>query len=857
SRWFGQVAGGFLPNLAAGTAAGAVGYGLGGPAGAIAGSSSIGFSLEGGAAYRDAKRNGASEDLAERTSAFVGTINSVLESVPIARWIDNLPASKQAKRSILRNVTSEVVKQGALEGTTEGMQEVVQNAFAKTYDENRSYWENVDAAVIGGGMMGGGMGTLSGFSQHFTADRRAVQKATDEIESDYGPEIEQQRVEKQLNKDGTLSNTYDFDYTDNSSIENARGTFNSAIDTLMNKLDVERKFKKEGFEETGLSLKKMIPKQKTLVEKGFNILSDINSDENLDSQDYTEMAFQYQRPDQANPKYKSAITKLKDRVFDWGKKELKDRGWLEQGFVERFQQTIDSNVKTLQKQIKEGNTGARSTDEAKQVLQTMKQYQKKLNEGGTFQYLHVPIKMWLLDTIKNNPGSMEKFLGSNILKKRESLTLEEVVSSLEEQGFMSRDDVDIRGITASYMRQISKVIMMDDTLQQAQKDGLVKDASDLTKSQKRTWTKIDHNYGPWQGKYARPDFFNTFESQLGYNRSMSNLESSVNRIMGMTKMTTFYNPLIMPMYDVFQGIRGLTLVGPEMLKLSKNNPLYKAYDALKNKDTSEYFPAKEEGLTSTPVMDPWVKFNKKIQNFQNTQDYGLAIAKAQQIARPIKESGLKGVPGAAIELGRLAYEAEWNATWKMDEAIRFVSYFTLRDRGYTVSEAAQRTAEVHGDYASVPQSTRRALNKVFWTPSFKIVMTKAYMNEAKAVGRLLKGQAERGDWNKGAALAMLGALWASRDFIMREVLDMERDQIFRRYKKEYTNEEGEEKEFVLTMSGPDLIPWRYYHRYKPTVEAGNPAAEALGQVKWELHPIYQTLAEIAMNQKANFEPVFL
>ena len=145
-----------IPNLGAVITAGLATGGTG----ALA----TGFILESQSAYEDAKSQGLDEQKARTVSAGVGIVNSVLEVLPILKFLDETPAGKQVKKSILNNAKNIILKTGVQaveEGGTEYLQEVTANAFAMTYNENRGLFDNAAESGFFGALTGGGVGAAS------------------------------------------------------------------------------------------------------------------------------------------------------------------------------------------------------------------------------------------------------------------------------------------------------------------------------------------------------------------------------------------------------------------------------------------------------------------------------------------------------------------------------------------------------------------------------------------------------------------------------------------------------------------------------------------------------------------------
>lgn len=142
---------------------------VGGPAGGVA----LGFAMEAGPTYEEAKTAGVSEDKARLYGTVVGTINGLLERVLPAEILKSKATKEVVKdigKSLLKEVTEKAAKygvkftkNGTLEGSTEALQELWSNVIATNYDKNRKLWDNILESFVGGFGSGGIAGaTLEG-----------------------------------------------------------------------------------------------------------------------------------------------------------------------------------------------------------------------------------------------------------------------------------------------------------------------------------------------------------------------------------------------------------------------------------------------------------------------------------------------------------------------------------------------------------------------------------------------------------------------------------------------------------------------------------------------------------------------
>jgi hypothetical protein len=120
--------------------------------------------LEGGAAYREARRHGASDEEAERALFITGLANGVLDATPIGRFLSRTPLGRQSLSRIRNRIARQTVEigkrggeQAGFEAGTESVQTVVSNAVQMEFDENRALLDDTAEAAFFGGVLGGGM----------------------------------------------------------------------------------------------------------------------------------------------------------------------------------------------------------------------------------------------------------------------------------------------------------------------------------------------------------------------------------------------------------------------------------------------------------------------------------------------------------------------------------------------------------------------------------------------------------------------------------------------------------------------------------------------------------------------------
>jgi hypothetical protein len=180
-------------------------------------------------------------------------------------------------------------------------------------------------------------------------------------------------------------------------------------------------------------------------------------------------------------------------------------------------------------------------------------------------------------------------------------------------------------------------------------------------------------------------------------------------------------------------------------------------------------------------------------------------------------------------------------------------------------DAADTTAQFHGDYASVPPKTRRKLNKLFFTPTFKIVMAKVYArmikNALMAPINIARGKATRMQMQLALGAASTVAINLAFDALMRNYrLEPDEDEwwnVGRRYTRKINTRFGP-KEFVLTWTNPANMFQRYIQKFvraKKSAKQRGVFRAATDFLKWDLHPYWSTMMSLYENRKPNGEEI--
>ena len=607
---------------------------------------------------------------------------------------------------------------------------------------------------------------------------------------------------------------------------------------LSSVFSIQAPFIKAGAKETGFQVKNYFGNIGFSHQQGLKLINDMNrfdvkpvtvKESGFKASgelDYTDLTYLSERPGyfvKLTPEEKKLASPAKKAYKDYAEKWFKkvnEIGWLGEPFP---QSLITRNIKTI------GNLKAslpRLKGEAKAKAQAeINKLQDQIDriKKQKIQFVSIPAKA-ILSKADSDPILREKIMSILPHWGRTTITVKDLVDS----GIITRKDADIRNIIGEYSDRMGRKYALGKIFENAEKEGLIK-----SQAEKPDWptaritVKGEHLSIPQlRGKRLDPFFSDVITSFF------SKGQVGMGGVFGIIKMAQFYNPLFMPMYDVLQaaalGVFLNPVKGAEYIAKGVKDSFLK---------TENWERASENGTFSKPFVIPYDKFEYQFTEAMKDNKMGDFLKKAV-------------LPTNWIPM---LYTASWHTAWKLDETVRMMSFNYLKDKGMTDREAGQMAALFHSDYASVPPATRKMLNKVFFTPTFKITMGKLYLNMLKGGVDILKKGTKATTEDKllarGALLALAGMTGIGLYFKSQ---GYEEEEKFRKYSKKVETDEGI-KENVITLANPFNIPWRYYYRVKGAFkpQTTNVAEKMLQIVKWDLHPIWRVGADVVDNYNWN------
>ena len=553
------------------------------------------------------------------------------------------------------------------------------------------------------------------------------------------------------------------------------------------------------------------------------------------------------------------IMEIYGKFFDNSKKELIKRGIIQDGFVENLKRDM---LEKLAKALSGKRIDQNEVDQLTEDLEIV----------DKLKFEHIPLE-WFSSYYTKDPSGGRRVLRYLNKKQRQNWTIKSLTETLEvnEEGvevpIIRPEDVNLADIIMSYSRRLGRDISTDNIVKAAliadnkqakytgnpngtrlnpkQRQAIIKKRQELID---KGWMSPPVRTPAFANYMVKPALFNWLEEQTQYQSKGTAFEKA----MSWAKMAQFLNPVFLSTYNLVQhtmrfGLNPYSMIKHLRLSVKARNEFNLDPESKdKNSLAYKYRMLKMSAIASKPMSNSYHSYEKTTEEMRNNPDgkvFTEILNKLKEMKNPMNWM-------------RVIYTTSWNLAWLGDETIRIASGLRLLDMDYSIHEAAQQAALFHGDYASVPAKTRRALNKVFFTPTFKIVMTKLYSRMVLGAFKTVTGTGRR----ESKAYAM-GVVWSMALLSARHAVLLmsgwESDEFGRRYKRKVTTDKGQE-ELVWVFSDPSNIMLKYMYRTKESFTDGEekPWLKMILKNKWELHPIWRTLYESFDNKKTDNSAIY-
>jgi hypothetical protein len=349
---------------------------------------------------------------------------------------------------------------------------------------------------------------------------------------------------------------------------------------------------------------------------------------------------------------------------------------------------------------------------------------------------------------------------------------------------------------ADVVYETNRVLQMDTFIKHINRNPDFAQRADLAP---RDWVKMDERMFP-SGKYRKyhPAIAEALE-EITYISDRKELTKAYDWLNTKAKIIGFYNPLFMTRYNVTQGIRAAGFSHlkhmPEAMRIYREKG--EAYNNLRRNGLfNNVFDLRPAITDTTDALMDAVRKSKTSPDFKEI---------AKQVLDP-------------INLTTNTWNALNKGTWKADEIQRIATWLAMKDnprlnRHYSDFEIIELANDFHANYGKVPKRTRQTLNRMIFTPTYKISMGRIVgrmHREPKALWpSLLRHYAIKIAFSKFLPMAF-GAYYAYKKIGKRAKVEGYRLII---------KEPGKKKETVYSLSDPLLEGKKILNRpWERTIE---------------------------------------
>ena len=505
---------------------------------------------------------------------------------------------------------------------------------------------------------------------------------------------------------------------------------------------------------------------------------------------------------------------------------IKEKQIATQGFYE------ETSARILDKIEK-----SKSKKEQKQLIKELQRIKEDLS------FVHIPYNLMFMENHLSTGNGLKK-MQYLTQKERKTLTIQDIIepiyspkgdqiySSYELPGVFNFDNV-----IASYADRLGKDVALANIVEAGIADGRIIDITDSNAEE----GNYEHGFvqpSPLSRRMLKgKQVDKNVADWLNENTLYQYNPGKFVKVLNAAKHLSFLNPLFLGMYDVVQGLYG----GSLSYKLLFNGAYKKAWQSLKETD-AEMDQALGYGMESNIMSDTFVNNIKKAVGYGKND--GTLGGKLRQYYHQyiLLNSDLvnTGVDvKKQINPLKSIYDVSFNTAWFIDSLVRRTSFYSLRAEGMSIKQAAEETALIHGKYASVPVKLRRTLNKVLYTPTFKIVMGKYFYRMTKDIVKSTKHYDDAGQKALETAFRLF-ALMTAQSAIMAG-LGFEEEEFGRKYTRQVEDTTGKPQQLNITWSAPHNMFFKYVYRFLNTSNdpRTNPLVQFLKANVWELNPVWR------------------
>lgn len=606
----------------------------------------------------------------------------------------------------------------------------------------------------------------------------------------------------------------------------------------LGKMFVDVPFNSIGAKETGFAIKNYFTKQLSIEDKTVRRFKEV-----LRPKDYTEtelrqlilLAERKTLPKQFEKRFKEAHKEIR-AIFDDLGKQLQQQGAFEKLFPFSKISANKATLESLKRQLSGTNDKAgriKIESEINRIIGDNKALE-------TVRFVSIPAALFWEDLYGKNPMKGSAVLKAMTADKRSSHS----ITDLLRLGAIKESDVNFDDIMSNYVKRAARDIALFDIINSAKKDGLV--ASHAKDGMFVPLSAV--KYPLLANQFAHP----AFAEFLG-NYTHPEPHGFIQRMLQMAKGFAFFNPMVLPIYDLYQGAM-LGAISPfHPIKTVKT--FMRAMKSMRTQD--EMFQQAEANATfSSPMDKTFEDFKGEMIKARTYFGNGAKAPFAEFISDFLSPSSMKTLGVKAL------YDTSQKIAWLGDRYVRMASYIHLIDQGLSPRDAGQVAALFHGDYAAVSPKLRKKLNLLFFTPTFKLAMGRLYGDMlTSAVKAPFVKKSQSAYQNKITNIKAMGLINTAGILfgtnMLMNSLGYETQQFGRKYFMKVDTDEGE-KELTTVFSNPTNIALKFFYRGAEALDPLNTnSLEAFyNLVQWEVHPVWRTALQIRDNKSFVGDPIY-
>ncbi|MHC1597036.1 MAG: hypothetical protein ACXQT3_01845, partial [Methermicoccaceae archaeon] len=605
--------------------------------------------------------------------------------------------------------------------------------------------------------------------------------------------------------------------------------------SLLGKVSVEAPFRMVGAPKTGQAIKIRASLEASYAQRGLDMASRMAKAGRLSDSRWYEMTFAaatraYLDEMHLSKEERARAEKVLDMYERWRKDMLRRQQKVgavkEEWPRSRINELREHIIPDLERSVNKARS--QRTKELRQgELQAAKEELHFLTKMGV-KYVHI-LAPWLEKYIEEEGGVAR--IAHHWYTKRKTYDIRSLVEFLVEEGYIEKKDADLRVIVVAYAAKVGRVIARYGVLRAALEEKLL-----VPVKVRPYWPAPIRKLAPgysgsqWRAHPALNEWM--FEwARMGSGKLM------MNRVFGTVKFLQFVKPFLLALYDLRQAFWAGSA-------RSVRTPIFFA-KALKSMvfHDKHYYDMMDNGGSSRPYFLPWESLEKQARMAMHSDN--VLKQAVEYIRQTLPSLGIDAV------MRPLLHSAWWG-----DRLIRMMTYHFFRTCGLDIRSAAQETALVHADYAGTPPTTRRLLNYALFTPTFLLEMAKHHVRVTTSFAKVLANtmrlkRSSRVDVLRAQQVVGILAEWWVTDQIMRMLgFTADRNRYGYRYYKKVVDEQGRERELVITLPSPSNVVLRWVWGFTKLPTTAGKTRAYVSRLSWRLHPIWRIAVNLAMNRTA-------